>query len=274
MRELKYYKLSGKFNLPKYTLYFLISIVASYIAGLLYLKFSEFVHYIIFDKVLSVDIQIESLSDKIGFIVSKLMSKNGKAGFIVLILMFFLAILLIILYFLPFLITIMSLIAITGYLRTLAESRNRKIDSIIFLVLFFICFIVSESYKIDTITDYIELFIFLIISIAHSNGSTNYFCEKCSKTYKETKFYTTSKLNSNDFLEYVIKKGIQKDSKFEEKQILEKEKIENLYHIELNECDTCGSQIVKIESKIIEVDSDGKKKIKDGEKITEDLIIS
>lgn len=273
MSELKYYKLSGKFNLSKYTFYFLISVVASYLTGLLYLKFSEIVHYIIFDKVLSVDIRTESLSDKLGFIISKLMSNNGKAGLIVLILMFFFALLLVILYFLPFLITIISLVAISGYLRTLAESRNRKLDNVIFLVLFFICFFVSQSYKIDTFTDYIELFIFLIISVAHSNGSTNYFCEKCSKTYKETRFYITSKLSSDDYLEDVIKEGIDNENRYNQKEILEKENVENLYYVELNKCDTCGSQIVKIESKILEVDSDGKKKIKDDKEIIKDLII-
>lgn len=274
MSELKYYKLSGKFNFTKYTFYFLISVVASYLTGLLYLKFSEIVHYIIFDKVLSIDIQLESFSDKLGFIISKLLSNNGKAGLIVLILMSFFAILLVVLYFLPFFITIISLIAISDYLRTLAESRNRKLDTIIFLVLFFICFFVSQSYKVDTFYDYIELFLFLIISVLLSNGTTNYFCEKCSKTYKWKKFYLTSELNSDDILENVNKEGIDEEERFDEKEILEKEDVKNLYYVELNKCDTCGSQIVKIESKIIELDSDGKKKIKEDKIIAENLIIS
>ena len=64
------------------------------------------------------------------------------------------------------------------------------------------------------------------------------------------------------------------DLKRIEKEILEKDDVLNFSFVNLNKCETCGSQIVKIESKIIEVDSDGKKKIKDGKKITEHLIIS
>ena len=132
----------------------------------------------------------------------------------------------------------------------------------------------SNKYKIDSIWDFIELSIWLVLFYALAQSSTNYFCEKCSKTYKVKKFYSTSELNSDDYLENVIKEGIDDEERFEEKAILEKEDVKNLYYVELNKCYSCGSQIVKIESKIIEVDSDGKKKIKDGNKITEDLLIS
>jgi hypothetical protein len=76
------------------------------------------------------------------------------------------------------------------------------------------------------------------------------------------------------FLENAIEKDFDKEIKYEKKEILEKDDVLNFSYVELNKCDTCGSQIVKIESKTIEVDSDGKKKIKDGKEIIKDLIIS
>ena len=274
MRELKYYKLSGKIDLLKYTFYFILAIVVSYLIGLLYLKSDEIVHYLIFEKILKTNIQFESFSDKLGFIFAKLMSHSGKAGLIVLVLILILPLLIILLLFVPFTITIFSLVGVTHYLRKEGKSRNRLVDSIIFIILFFISFIVSNKYKIDSITNYFELAVFLIFGYTFSQSSTNYFCEKCTKNYKETKFYSVSELNADDYLEDVIKKGIDIENRYEEKEILEKEDIEKLYYVELNKCDTCNSQIVKIESKIFDVNSDGKKKIKEGKKITEDLLIN
>jgi hypothetical protein len=106
-----------------------------------------------------------------------------------------------------------------------------------------------------------------------SLGIPHYFCEKCFKSYKEKNFYLISKLDSDVFLENVINNGLNVEITYKEEQILKKDDIENLYYVELNECDTCHSKIVKIESKRRKWEN-GKKKIEYGKTITEHLIIN
>ncbi len=263
MSELKYYKPSGKIDFKSYLLGFILSVIATYFIGELYLYLSNKFYSFVIEGVLKSD--LESHTNQLGAIVAKVLVR--PKGFIVLLVI--LGILII-----PLLITLLLMAGIMVVLRENGKSRNKIIDFISFIILASICFFVSNEYEITTTVDYIELFIFCLLALILSIGTTHYFCEKCSKTYQETKFYSTSKLNSDDYLEDVIKEGIDDEERFEEKAILEKEDVENLYYVELNKCDDCGSQIIKIESKIIEVDSDGKKKIKDVKKITEDLIIS
>jgi hypothetical protein len=158
-------------------------------------------------------------------------------------------------------------------LRQIGKSRNKIIDFISFVILSSICFFVSNEYEITTIVNYIEFFIFCLLALLFSLWSTYYFCEECSKKYKETIFYLISDLNNDVFLDNVIKNGLEIENRYTEKQILENEDIENLYHVELNKCDTCGSQIVKIASNIIDWEN-GKKKIEYSKTITEHLIIN
>jgi DNA-directed RNA polymerase subunit RPC12/RpoP len=264
MSELKYYKLSGKINFKSYLIALLIAIIASYYLGKFYHYFNDQFYQFIIEKIFKSDVQ--SHSNEFRVVVTKLLTR-GETGIIL-----FIVVLIILLF--PSLITLGLMAGIMDILRNGGKSRNRIVDTILFIPLSFLCFFVSNEYLITTIWDYIELSIFLILALIFAIRTTHYFCENCSKTYISTEFHTTSELNSDDYLEDVIKEGIDDEKRFEEKAILEKEDVENLYYVELNKCDTCGSQIVKIESKIIKVDSNGKKKIKDGKKITEDLIIS
>lgn len=263
MKELNYYKSSGKVNYKSYLISVVIAIIASYFIGELYLYLSNKFYSFVIEGILKSD--IESHTNQLGAIVAKVLAR--PKGFIVLLVI--LGVLII-----PLIITLLLIASVMVLLRENGKSRNKIMDFILFNILSSICFFVSNEYEITTTGDYIEFIIFFLLALILSIGTTHYFCEKCSKTYKETKFYFISELNSDEFLKNVIKKGIETENKYEEKEILEKEDVENLYHIELNKCDSCGSQIIKIESKIIEVDSDGKKKIKDGKKITEDLLIS
>jgi hypothetical protein len=263
MSELKYYKLSGKVDFKSYLIGVIIAIILSYFIGELYLFLNNKFYSFIIEEILKSD--LESHSNQLGATVAKVLAR--PKGFIVLVVI--LGILII-----PLLITLLLMAGLMGVLRENGKSRNKIIDFISFVILSSICFFVSNEYEITTTIDYIEFFIFCLLALILSLGTTHYFCEKCSKTYKETKFYLISDFSSEVFLENAIKKGFDKEIKYEEKEILKKDDVLNISYVELNKCDTCDAQIVKIESKIVEVDSEGKKKIKDGKKITEDLLIS
>ena len=262
MSELKYYKLSGKVDFKSYLIGVIIAIILSYFIGELYLFLNNKFYSFIIEGILKSD--LESHSNQLGATVSKVLAR--PKGFIVLLVIIGILII-------PLLIILLLMAGLMLVLRENGKSRNKIIDFITFVILSSICFFVSNEYEITTTIDYIEFFIFCLLALILSLGTTHYFCEKCFKTYKETKFYLISDFSSDVFLENAIKKGFDKEIKYEEKEILEKEDVLNISYVELNKCDTCGSQIVKIESKIVEVDSDGKKKIKDGKKITEDLVI-
>lgn len=263
MSELKYYKLSGKVNFKSYLFSVVIAIILSYFIGELYLFLNNKFYSFIIEEVLKSD--LESHSNQLGAIVAKVLAR--PKGFLVLLVI--LGILII-----PLLITLLLMFGVMGVLRESGKSRNKIIDFVSFVILSSICFFVSNEYEITTTVDYIEFFIFCLLALILSLWTTHYFCEKCSKTYKETKFYLISDFSSDVFLENAIKKGFDKEIKYEEKEILEKDDVLNISYVELNKCDTCDSQIVKIESKIVEVDSEGKKKIKNGKKIIEDLLIT
>ncbi len=255
MSEFKYYKPSGKINFKEYLVVFIIAIILTYFIGEFYHYFNNKFYSFIIEEVLKFDFERHSGQ------LSKVLAR--PKGFIVL------GILII-----PLLITLLLIAGVFYLLREGGQSRNKIIDFISFLILSQICFFVSNEYEIITTVDYIEFFIFCLLAMILSVKTTHYFCEKCSETYKQTEFYLISDFNSDVFLKNIIKKGIDKEIKYEEKEILEKDDVQNFSYVKLYKCDTCGSQIVNIKAKIIDVDSNDNKKIKDGKEITKDLIIN
>ena len=262
MSELKYYKHSGKINIKTYLICFFIAIIVSYYIGQFYNYFNGQYYQFIIEKVFKS--YIDTPSNKFSIVFAKLLS-HPKGTIILCILTVILL--------LPFFTTLILMCGVIIPIKVVSQSRNKIVDLITFIPLSLICFFVGNKYIISTTLDYIELSLFLIFAFFASND-TNYFCEKCTETYEETEFYLISDYNSDMSLQDLIKNGIDKEIKYKKKEILEKDDVLNFSFVKLNKCETCGSQIVKIESKIIEVDSDGKKKIKDGKKITEHLIIS
>jgi hypothetical protein len=262
MKELNYYKPSEKINLKYLILVFLCAMLLSYWVGLLYHYLNNIFYSFITEEVLK-DLEIHS--NQLGAIIAKVLV--APKGFLVVLLILFIL-------FVPLILTFLLLGYIMIWLRKFGKSRNQSIDFILFVILSFICFFVSNEYKISTTGDYLKLFLFFLLALFLSLGTIHYFCEKCSITYKKTKFYLMSELNSDVFIEKGIEKRIEKGRRYKEKEVLDEDDIENIYYVELYKCKTCGSKIVTIESKIIEVDSDGKKKIKDGKKITEDLLLN
>jgi hypothetical protein len=262
MSGLKYYKPSGKIDFKSYLLGFILAIIASYFIGELYLYFNNKFQLFIIESVLKSD--LESHTNQLAAIVFKVLDR--PRGFIILLVI--LGVLII-----PLLITLLVMGFMMDYLRKKGKSRNKIIDFVSCIILTSICFFVSNEYTIITTIDCIVFFMFCLTAWFSSLGIPHYFCEKCFKSYKEKNFYLISKLDSDVFLENVINNGLNVEITYEEEQILEKDDIENLYYVELNECDTCHSKIVKIESKRRKWEN-GKKKIEYGKTITEHLIIN
>jgi hypothetical protein len=245
LNELKYYRASLKINFKKYIIAILIAIISFYLIGKL--------NYYLLQEMYLYSLKL----------IIKASHYNTPRWWLVVTSTLLVQCL--------FILGVNKLFMtnITTSLRKYGQSRNKVIDSIVFIPIYLMCWMVSVNFQnngflIDTIGFVIFFISPLILIVFH----TNYFCEKCKLTLTKSEFYTTSTHNTIDFLDEINQQGIDLKKRYKENYILVKK------DVEINKCDTCGSQIVKIESKTIEVDSDGKKKIKVGKKITEDLLIS
>ena len=136
MSELKYYKLSGKIDLLRFSIVFIIAIIASYLIGFLYLKMSEGFHFF-YESIQNSNIQIHN--NQIGFLASKLTNPRGIIALIVIVILFIVG------PFLPFIISLLLMVGLIHLLREKGKSRNRNIDIISFVLLAFLCFIVSNK---------------------------------------------------------------------------------------------------------------------------------
>jgi uncharacterized membrane protein YhaH (DUF805 family) len=258
----RYYKESGKINYKLYLISLLFAIVSCYFIGLFYSYLSGELNSFIEHKILKLD--IVNHSNRLGFIVSKTLSL--PKGYLVILFILFI-------YFIPFLITSILTVLLIFLVREFGKSRNKFIDTLSSICFCVLILFVSNHYEISTVDHYIELGVFILLSLIITLGITNYFCEECNQTFKESNFYTISKLDANTYLES-IKKGQSKlINRYSEKEILEKESLSNLFYVTLNVCENCSSQILDLKTKIIEIDANNKKTIKDKEDIVKDLII-
>jgi len=239
---LKYYKESGKINLVRYIPLAIISIIITYYLGLLFDYFNQHFYLFLIEKV--ADSGILGHTKELSQVMTKVSVRTPFFWVIILIIGF-----------LPFLIYITLFCLIIIGFKKYGQSRNSYTDIILFICLSLICFFVGNNYKLDSIGDYIELVIFLALSILFGS-MTNFYCEKCLKPTNSSNFYTISPLNAEDFLEEVIKDGGQFYKRYKEQSLFEIENIENIFKLNVEKCKTCGFHIVNIDSYKIVIENE------------------
>jgi hypothetical protein len=239
----------------------------------MYFKLDGFIHNLVFD-----DVSRFSFFEEIGRFSGKItnlfyqLSKRGSLG----IILFGVALCFILLYLiLPIFISSAFLMGIIIFFNQGAKCRNLNILITLNIIVSLIYFWVSNEYKIESIFDVLELIFYIIIGffIGWTIDKTP-FCENCSINYDSSEFYINSNFHPNEFVTNAIHVCGLEEKRYSKEEILELQEPKNIFKVKLFGCKKCDSKIISAESKSVNLNSKGSKKLKDEETITELLIIS
>jgi hypothetical protein len=260
----KFYKISRKVNLKYTILTFVGAIIISYFIGLLHIVTVEFIQSIISNNFEG----LGRFAGKIGSILTTFATKGGTFGKI-------LAIPILIFVLFPYAVSLFLLFIVSMIFESLARCRNKTLLIVINITIFFVAFIVSNKYELNSWNDFFMLAVISFLGfIVGSFSSSQLYCDNCLTNYSyDYSFYSLSKHNSKEFLEIIHKEIDSLENKYTEEEILNLNSMLNIYKIILKKCGGCNSKVVHIINASIKIDSDGQKSINEGREIVNKLIM-